>query len=397
MVSDTPWPAIGHEELIWDPPTRVGLFRSELRDIGRPYDAAVPPFIADRTPRMELATLAMAEEATAAISRFDGSLPTELGGLTAILLRSESASSSQIEQLTASARAVAEAEVTGAGRGNAAVVAANSTAMHAAIALAHRLDADAIEAMQRALLESSAPDIVGWRTETVWIGGGSSTPVTADFVAPQHDRIAPLIADLVSFMRRDDIPVLVQTAIAHAQFETIHPFADGNGRTGRALVHALLRSKGVVTRMTVPLSGGLLRDCDAYIDALDAYRSGHVAPIVQAFARAALRATADGQELAQAVASVRADWDKRLTVRRDSAAWKLLDHLVAHPVMDAALAASLIGVSEQNVHRALRALQDAEIVVARQHHAAHRTLFRAPAILRLLDAYAARAGRRARG
>jgi Fic/DOC family len=95
------------------------------------------------------------------------------------------------------------------------------------------------------LLRGSQPEHAGkWRDQPVWIGGGDLSPHNADFVPPHHSRVEPAIADLVRFMDRDDMPPLVQAAIAHAQFETIHPFPDGNGRTGRALVQSLLRGKG---------------------------------------------------------------------------------------------------------------------------------------------------------
>lgn len=94
------------------------------------------------------------------------------------------------------------------------------------------------------------------------------------------------MADLVDFIRRDDLPVIVMAAIVHAQFETIHPFPDGNGRVGRALMHALLRAKGLVTNASVPVSAGLLVARAAYIDALGDYRDGDPGPIVAAVARA---------------------------------------------------------------------------------------------------------------
>ncbi|HEX5970048.1 MAG TPA: Fic family protein, partial [Intrasporangium sp.] len=327
---------------------------------------------------------------------FDAETTGELASLDAILLRSESASSSQIENLTASARAVAEAEVTHAGRGNAAVVVANAEAMVAAIDLADRLDADAILRMQEALLRETSPHLVGWRTEPVWIGPGGSTPLTADFVAPHHSRIRPTIDDLVSFCARDDLPVLAQAAVAHAQFETIHPFADGNGRTGRALVHALLRAKGVTRHVTIPVSGGLLHDRDGYVAALDAYRSGDAEPIVTAFALAGLRAVQHGRVMRQRIASVRSDWRERVRARRDSAVWRLADLLVAHPVVDAATAARELGISETNVHRHLRVLADAGVLVPTNHHQARRILWRAPDVLAVLDAYARDVGRRGR-
>ena len=154
------WPAITTEQLVWDPPPGLeGVTRAERSAVGRTYAAAVVPEIAALSPAPRPHVVAQAEEAVAEVRAFDAETdePRSLapGGpraLDAILLRSESASSSQIEQLTASARAVAEAELTGTGRGNAAVVAANVDAMTAAIALADRLDAEAILRMQAALL-----------------------------------------------------------------------------------------------------------------------------------------------------------------------------------------------------------------------------------------------------
>ena len=83
------------------------------------------------------------------------------------------------------------------------------------------------------------------------------------------------MADLMLFLQRDDIPVLLQCALAHAQFETIHPFADGNGRTGRALIHAILRNKGLASHIVPPVSAGPLHETDQYFAALilrSAYR-----------------------------------------------------------------------------------------------------------------------------
>lgn len=391
------WPAIGHESHVWDPPPSLrGVTRAERSAVGRTYRAAVVPDIARLSPTVSPAIAAQAEEAVAEIRAFDVETPRELSSFEAILLRSESASSSQIEHLTASARAVAEAELTHSGRGNAGVIASNVEAMVAAVDLADRLDAEAILTMQRVLLERAAPHLVGWRTEPVWIGGGGSTPVTADFVPPHHARIESSIADLVEFMRRDDLPVLAQAAVAHAQFETIHPFADGNGRTGRAIVHALTRAKGVTRHVTVPLSGGLLRDRDGYVAALEAYREGDVGPVVSAFALASLHAVEHGRMMRRRLDDVRAGWRARVLARADSAVWRLLDAFIAHPVLDAPTAARLIGVAETNVHRHLRALTDAGALVARQHHQGRRTLWRAPDVLDVLDAYARDVGRRAR-
>jgi fido (protein-threonine AMPylation protein) len=100
--------------------------------------------------------------------------------------------------------------------------------------------------MHRALVERFEPDIAGrWRREQVWIGGGRISSHNAAFVPPRADRVPGAIDDLVAFAHRDDIPALSHAAIAHAQFETIHPFPDGNGRTGRALIHAMIRNRAL--------------------------------------------------------------------------------------------------------------------------------------------------------
>lgn len=390
------WPAVGSEPAVWEPRAdAVGPTRAERSAVGRTYQAAIPAEIAGLDPVVAPRVLAQAEEAVAEMRAFDEARG-EVGSFAAILLRSESASSSQIEQLTASARAIAEVEVTGADRGNAGVIAANSEAMRAALDLADRLDVDAILRMQKTLLAEAAPHLVGVRWEPVWIGGGGSTPLTADFVPPTYPRVLPALDDLVTFIARDDLPVLVQAAIAHAQFETIHPFADGNGRTGRALVHALLRAKGVTNHITIPVSGGLLQDRDGYLDALDAYRDGSVEPIISAFALSSLRGVQHARTMWSRLDEVKAGWSGRITLRSDSAAWRLLDELVAHPVVDAPLAARLMGVGETNAHRHLAALTEAGVLRAQQHHQSRRTLWHAPEVLVVLDEYAAEVARRVR-
>ena len=142
--------------------------------------------------------------------------------------------------------------------------------MEAAIDMAHDLDAATIIAMQSEILHADQPEHSGsWRIQQVWIGGGfGNSPHSAAFVPPHHERVAALMDDLVNFARRTDLPALSQIAIAHAQFEAIHQFVDGNGRTGRALVQAMLRRLGVTRNVTVPVSAGLLRDTRGYFDSL---------------------------------------------------------------------------------------------------------------------------------
>lgn len=205
-----------------------------------------------------------------------------------------------------------------------------------------RLPSDVVTAAEDAvLMEVQERHTPGrWRTEPVLIGCRTDSPIGADFVAPHQTRIAEATGDLVRFMSRTDLPTLVTVALTHAQFETIHPFTDGNGRTGRALAQAQLRHLAAARNVALPVSAGLLADVRGYHDALTATRAGDPAPIVSAFA-----------------------------------------------------AAEELGVQQPNVYPPLRALEDAGIV-AKADECRLGPSWRADEILDALDRFAQRAGRR---
>jgi hypothetical protein len=164
----------------------------------------VPPIAAAKL-QLPSEVAALAEDTATEIARFDAELGHEIALLSAVLLRTESAASSDIENLTASARATAEAELTPAGRSNATLIVANTAAMNAAIALADRIDRAAVLGMHRALLERSQPDIAGrWRDQQVWIGGHTLGPHDATFVPPHDRRELGAIDDLLACIARDD-------------------------------------------------------------------------------------------------------------------------------------------------------------------------------------------------
>lgn len=358
------------------------------------YRAAVVPSIAALDVTLPSPVAAEADAASIEIARFDAELGAEVAPFGALLMRSESASSSQIENLTSGARAIALAEIDQGDRSNAVQIVANVRAMQAAIALADRLDSDAILAMHAALMEQDRHHEAGcWRREQVWIGGSTFGPHLAAFVPPHHRHVPGAMADLVAFARRDDVPILTQAALAHAQFETIHPFTDGNGRTGRALVHAMLRAKGLTRNVTVPVSAGLLTDTEAYFAALTRYREGDSAEIVRLMSAASLTAIGNGRLLVADLQSIRRRWRDAVSARRDAAVWRLADLLLRQPVIDAATAQRELPASSANTHRAIRQLTDAGIV--HEISGRQRTrLWQATEVLTALDDFAARAGRR---
>jgi len=391
-------PPVGRVSHHWQAESDGMSSRAQVAAGSGTYESTVPIDLASLAPVLSPGIASDAEEAAAALTRFDtyaratlGPDSPTLGPMASILLRTESASSSQIENLTVGARQLALAEIDQATSANARTVVANVRAMRAALDLADRLDAESILTMHRELLSGQT----GWeahagrfRTTLVWVGSSSISPRGATHVGPQPEHVPAAVADLVEFMRRQDLPVLVQVALAHAQFETIHPFTDGNGRTGRALVHAMLRAKGVTRHTTAPVSAGLLVDTESYFGALTAFRAGDAWPIVEQFTRASRYAAMAGTRLVDDLAAQVADSRERMSgLRPQAAAWRVLPHLVAHPVVNARFLRDHLGLSDVTAQRALAQLADAGVVRERTGMRRNR-VWQHDGVLAVLDLFA---------
>ncbi len=333
------------------------------------YRAFVPDPIAAIEPVVPFEVADAAADAEAAIRALNER--ASVRGLEAIgplLLRSEAVASSRIEGYDVSSLNLARALVDPrAARGSARTVAANVSAMEEAVAIADQgrdvtpEDIIAIHATLMAGDERARPGRV--REEQNWIGGRLGNPSDAAFVPPPEDLVGPLLDDLAVFMARDDMPAVAQAAIAHAQFETVHPFIDGNGRVGRALVHVVLRRRGAASRFVPPVSMVLAARPAAYVDGLTAFREGRVAEWVGSFSGAAAAAASVSIELADQVAALQAEWSERAgRPRSGSAAARLIALLPALPVLSAPTARGAIGVSQQQTLAALKSLADAGVL-----------------------------------
>jgi len=221
---------------------------------------------------------------------------------------------------------------------------------------------------------SSMPHIGGVvRAAQNWIGGNSYNPCSAAFVPPPPESLEALLNDLLDYVNGDDHPALVQAAIAHAQFETIHPFADGNGRTGRALIHVILRRRGLAPRFVPPISLVLATWASDYIAGLTAFRhvgapdsaarSTGASSWLRTFATAASRSCSDAEAYATKIEALDARWREQLgRVRANSAVELLLDVLPGVPVITVESAAQLIGRSEMRTGDAVNRLEAAGVL-----------------------------------
>lgn len=391
-------PAVSYETQRWIPQNPEYYSRSEIRRQSGMYASVVPTQIASWSPNLSGPLSADIEDAARGLMDFDahavkvlGADDPAVGPMSAILLRTESASSSQIENLTTSAKQIALAELNETDKANAKTVVGNVRAMEAALKFSDDIAESTILTMHHELLRHQRGYEIHagrFREELVWIGKDNAGPLGADFVAPQASRVASAVDDIVSFARRDDLPVLVQVAIAHAQFETVHPFVDGNGRTGRALAQAMLRNKGLVSHTTVPISAGLLTDTPSYFDALTQYRQGDAGPIVQRFAYASRFAAASGRVLVDDLtAELELSREKLAGVRAHAIAWKVLPRLIGQPVVNAMYVKKQLRVNDATAQRTLDLLVDREILRERTGMRRNR-VWEQSEILRVLDNYA---------
>lgn len=320
-----------------DDDDRALMSKSARRKIGETYYAAVPPMIAQLTPEVPADLLRHAMEVESELIRFDALLSMRGYDLPALLLRSESSASSRIENLTSSVRNVALAELDATTPRNSREIAGNVRAMREAIELKGEPSVEDVLRVHASLMSVTGESFGGeLRDEQVWIGGSAFGPQGAAFVPPSQERVPALLDDLMAFVRRDDLDPVVQAAVAHAQFETIHPFVDGNGRTGRALLHRWLRHHDVLRHATLPISSGLLHDVDSYMGALQIYHDGDVRPIVGELVDALEVALVLAQSATRQIDDIIERWQQQMGERRGSAIRMLPAVLVAQPVVSVA-------------------------------------------------------------
>ena len=342
------WPCVTYETAPWhfDPDALEGVSKSARRKIGSTYQAAVPSFIAEQEVTLPPEVETRIQEVLVLLGRFDGEQRAKGYQLPNLLLRSESSASSQIESLTSSARNVALAELSDSAPANARLVAGNIAAMNRALDLPDGITVEGILSIHEALINRSGQTFGGQlRDEQVWVGGTPYSPHGATFVPPVAERVPSLLEDLVAFASRRDVGPVAKAAIIHAQLETIHPFVDGNGRTGRTLIHKVLRDEGVLTYATLPVSAGLLHNIGAYLDSITSYQQGDIAEVVSQLADALELSCQVGYRASRELDAAMEEWESTMTERRGSRIRELPALLVRQPVVDVAFVARELSIS----------------------------------------------------
>jgi Fic family protein len=363
---------------------------------GFDYEAYVPRSIATLDPLLEASlveAIAAADQACRELNEDPPAL-VSLEALARQLLRAEAVASSRIENLIVSHRSLARAFFEPEHRDTASEVVANVRATERAIELAsskNELTLDTLIEIHRILFTgTSSEDLAGViRDKQNWIGGTLPNPRDADFIPPPEEYVEPALEDLLAFMNRDDLPATLQAAITHAQFETIHPFADGNGRVGRTLIHVIFRRRGIAPRYVPPVSLVLAGRSDEYIKGLTAYRQGQEEVWYETFADAVEISARKAREFADRVAELQEQWFKQAGKPRPQAgARKLIAALPGHPVVDVGTVQELTGAASQETARtAINRLVDARVLRQVGSDKKRNRLWESVGLFDLLDSF----------
>jgi Fic family protein len=361
---------------------------------GRTY-----PYVPHEATPIADAEVAFSSEAALAVAEASasvGSAPVlPFAGIASVLYRSESSASSLIEGVGPGPRRILEAEIAGEGEiddEEARRVIGNLEALRDAMTTDIPASPDDLLRWHRKLMAGnprlSAESIGAFRTSQNWIGGDSAGPRNAEFIPPRPEEVPTLIDDLVAFCARTDLTPVAHAAIAHARFEVIHPFVDGNGRVGRLLIQQLLRRR-LTLLSPIPVSVVWAADPDRYVQGLRAYQDGDVDGWLQLFSLSVIRAVSWMSDISQSITALIEEFKTRVDTRGESVTVRVIEDLPDHPIVDSQTVAGRYGVTPQSAHSALIRLESAGILseraFARRRKGRPRRMFAATELIELLS------------
>lgn len=364
----------------WIPESGSGVPRRDKA--GGPFRAYVPDHLAHKAWSFSPELTSRAARIEREILRLNRHAASgQVESVARLLMRSEAISSARIEGIAPNvdkvvlAELAQEEEVRGF-KESAEEVARNLTVLRSiekSFATEPTISVELLERLQRELMGENGSIPTGLRTIQNWIGGSNHTPIGAEFIPAPPRLVHDLVDDLCLYLDGASHGALIQAAIAHAQFETIHPFADGNGRVGRALIHGILLRRGLTEYTILPVSLVLGTWSTRYVQGLTAYRQGDVDEWLSVFLDAAEEAVKQARLIADDLARIQEEWfaaveetrreeGMQRALRADSLEAKLLTSLPAHPIVTVTSIQRLYGITPGNARKALDRLSGAGIL-----------------------------------
>ena len=324
------------------------------------------PAVIPRAVDLDATTIRALSEVDAAVGQLQGlgRLVRDPELLLGPYLTREAVASSRIEGTEASLSDVLQAEAAGGAEGDKRedveeverYVAATRHGLLAlqTLPLSRRLVCE----VHRVLLESGRgrEKLPGeFRRSPVWLGSATDNPVSATFVPPLPEDVPDLFGDWERYVNEDDdVPLLVRAGLMHHQFETIHPFLDGNGRIGRLLIGLLLVQRGRLSPPLLYLSGYLETHRREYYDRLQAVRErGEILPWLQFFLKAVARQAEDASARALRLVDLREGYLSDGMGAR-SRVLELVPLMLSNPFITVARVAGQLGVTSQGARNLAR-------------------------------------------
>jgi len=320
-------------------------------------------------------------EAIEELSKLDGFIKDKLNGFPMIVLRSESLSSTQIEHYNASNRNIAQAQIMPTTNKETNIIKNNLESLVLFLEEDNKIDRDTIVKINSKVMNDEGVDI---RTEVNWIGKSNSIPHTADFVPPHPEHLEKNINEFIKFCKRDDIHPLLQAAFAYAYFETIHPFIDGNGRTGRILIQVLLKEKGYLDELHVPFSMGLIKNNQRHIEALNEFRKGNYNSIIELFLENSLAVVPLIYNTLNELINIKNSWLSKVSARSDALVWDIIDELIYQPVISVNYIKDKYKANDQAVRNNFNILEEANII-SKIGNSKRNVMYEAKEVITIID------------
>ncbi len=384
-------PFVTYEDRIWNAQPSVFYVPRRTREQpGTNYRSAVILDLSRFDFRLDPHIQNLVQDTIEQLAKLDGFVKAKSLSFPMLLLRTESLSSSQIEHLRSSNRNVALAQLNLGTNPQAKIISANLKSLVGALYDTQSMELNDLKNIHHALLSDFDPTEAGQiRTVQNWIGRSQVSPLGADYVPPHPDRLPEALDQLFRFIRRTDMHPLVVAALSHAYFESIHPFADGNGRTGRVLIQMILRQTGFLEQLHIPISAGLVKDPDRYVKALTVFREGDYQPIIEVVCHAALNVVPKTYDALAKLDDMKLRWKGIIKARSDAHVWMILDEIVAQPVVDAGYLVNRLKLNDQAVRNNIDILFQAGILTKVKPDAKRNVAYESKEVLAVLDEFTA--------